>query len=224
MRKQPITFQELILALDRFWADQGCTLMQPYDMEVGAGTFHPATFFGSLGPHPANVAYAQPTRRPTDGRFGDNPLRTQHYYQYQVILKPSPDEVQALYLKSLKVAGINFKEHDLRFVQVDWESPTLGASGLGWEVWLDSLEVTQFTYFQQMGGYPLDPISCEITYGLERICRAFDSSRTDQPAVTGKRSFWGVSKKTTRLTKKGIVLLKGATRSVSCPFCFVFVF
>jgi glycyl-tRNA synthetase alpha chain len=139
-------------------------------MEVGAGTFHPATFFGSLGPESWNAAYVQPTRRPTDGRYGENPLRTQHYYQYQVILKPSPEKAQDLYLDSLRAVGLKLEEHDIRFVQDDWESPTLGASGLGWEVWLDSLEVTQFTYFQQMAGITLSPISCEITYGLERIC------------------------------------------------------
>lgn len=164
-----VTFQELISKLSEYWAKQGCAILQPYDMEVGAGTFHPATFFGSLGSKPTRVAYVQPTRRPTDGRYGENPLRTQHYYQYQVILKPSPENAQDLYLNSLRYAGLNLSEHDIRFVQDDWESPTLGASGLGWEVWLDSLEVTQFTYFQQMAGFALNPITCEITYGLERI-------------------------------------------------------
>ncbi len=164
-----IYFQDLIARLSDYWAKKGCAILQPYDMEVGAGTFHPATFFGSLGKKPWNVAYVQPTRRPTDGRYGENPLRTQHYYQYQVILKPSPQDAQDLYLESLKAVGLDLKKHDVRFVQDDWESPTLGASGLGWEVWLDSLEVTQFTYFQQMAGFTLDPISCEITYGLERI-------------------------------------------------------
>ncbi len=164
-----VYFQDLISKLSAYWAKKGCSVLQPYDMEVGAGTFHPATFFGSLGPQEWNVAYVQPTRRPTDGRYGENPLRTQHYYQYQVILKPSPQEAQDLYLGSLKTVGIDLKKHDVRFVQDDWESPTLGASGLGWEVWLDSLEITQFTYFQQMAGFGLDPISCEITYGLERI-------------------------------------------------------
>lgn len=162
-------FQELVAKLSDYWANKGCAVLQPYDMEVGAGTFHPATFFGSLGKDPQNVAYVQPTRRPTDGRYGDNPLRTQHYYQYQVILKPSPKNAQDLYLGSLRAVGLKVEDHDVRFVQDDWESPTLGASGLGWEVWLDSLEVTQFTYFQQMAGFSLDPISCEITYGLERI-------------------------------------------------------
>lgn len=164
-----VTFQELIARLSDFWARRGCSVLQPYDLEVGAGTFHPATFFGSLGPKPWNVAYVQPTRRPTDGRYGENPLRTQHYYQYQVILKPSPENAQELYLESLRAAGLDLAKHDIRFVQDDWESPTLGASGLGWEVWMDSLEITQFTYFQQMAGFALSPISCEITYGLERI-------------------------------------------------------
>ena len=167
--KTPLTFQELILRLERFWADQGCLLAQPYDMEMGAGTFHPYTFFKALGPQPWKVAFVQPSRRPTDGRYAENPLRAQRYYQYQVILKPSPADVQALYLKSLETIGINLAAHDVRFVQDDWESPTLGAWGLGWEVWLDGLEVTQFTYFQQVGGIDVDPISAEITYGLERI-------------------------------------------------------
>ena len=165
-----VYFQDLISRLSAYWASKGCALLQPYDMEVGAGTFHPATFLGSLGPEDWNVAYVQPTRRPTDGRYGENPLRTQHYYQYQVILKPSPNNAQDLYLDSLRAVGLKLEDHDIRFVQDDWESPTLGASGLGWEVWLDSLEVTQFTYFQQMAGIPLNPITCEITYGLERIC------------------------------------------------------
>ena len=165
-----VYFQDLISGLSEFWAKQGCAILQPYDMEVGAGTFHPATFFGSLGDRPSRVAYVQPTRRPTDGRYGENPLRTQHYYQYQVIIKPSPENAQDLYLNSLRAVGLKPEQHDIRFVQDDWESPTLGASGLGWEVWIDSLEVTQFTYFQQVAGYTLNPISCEITYGLERIC------------------------------------------------------
>lgn len=165
-----LTFQDLIATLSDYWAKKGCAVLQPYDLEVGAGTFHPATFFGSLGKKDWNVAYVQPTRRPTDGRYGDNPLRTQHYYQYQVILKPSPKNAQDLYLDSLRACGLDLRQHDIRFVQDDWESPTLGASGLGWEVWMDSLEVTQFTYFQQMAGFQLEPISCEITYGLERIC------------------------------------------------------
>ncbi|MDL1965684.1 MAG: glycine--tRNA ligase subunit alpha [Candidatus Desulfofervidus auxilii] len=161
--------QEIIFALERFWADQGCIIEQPYDIEVGAGTFHPATFFRVLGPEPWQVAYVQPSRRPTDGRYGQNPNRLQHYYQYQVILKPSPIDVQELYLKSLEKLGIILKNHDIRFVEDDWESPTLGAWGLGWEVWLDGMEITQFTYFQQVGGFDLSPISAEITYGLERI-------------------------------------------------------
>lgn len=162
-------FQQIIRTLDMFWEKHGCLIIQPYDVEMGAGTFHPATFFGALGPSPAKTAYVQPCRRPTDGRYGDNPLRMQRYYQYQVLLKPSPDNVQQLYLDSLKACGIKLDDHDIRFVQDDWESPTLGAWGLGWEVWMDSLEVTQFTYFQQIGGMDLNPISCEITYGLERI-------------------------------------------------------
>lgn len=165
-----VYFQDLIARLSDFWAKKGCAILQPFDMEVGAGTFHPATFLGSLGDDPQHVAYVQPTRRPTDGRYGENPLRTQHYYQYQVILKPSPENAQDLYLDSLRHAGLKVEQHDIRFVQDDWESPTLGASGLGWEIWIDSLEVTQFTYFQQMAGFSLNPISCEITYGLERIC------------------------------------------------------
>ena len=170
-RKDPgrLTFQEVILRLERFWADQGCLIAQPYDLEVGAGTFHPLTFFKSLGPDPWNAAFVQPSRRPTDGRYAENPLRAQRYYQYQVILKPSPADVQALYLKSIETLGIRLQDHDVRFVQDDWESPTLGAWGLGWEVWLDGLEVTQFTYFQQVGGIDLDRICAEITYGLERI-------------------------------------------------------
>jgi len=164
-----IYFQDMIAKLSEYWAKQGCAILQPYDIEVGAGTFHPATFFGALGAAPTSVAYVQPTRRPTDGRYGENPLRTQHYYQYQVLIKPSPDNAQDLYLDSLRAIGLKPEQHDIRFVQDDWESPTLGASGLGWEVWMDSLEVTQFTYFQQVAGFVLSPISCEITYGLERI-------------------------------------------------------
>lgn len=164
-----LTFQELIEALNAFWADQGCLLLQPYDCEVGAGTFHPATFLRVLGPEPWRAAYVEPSRRPTDGRYGENPNRLQHYYQYQVILKPSPRDVQELYLKSLESFGIQALDHDLRFVEDDWESPTLGAWGLGWEVWLDGMEITQFTYFQQCGGIDLSPIPVELTYGLERI-------------------------------------------------------
>ncbi|KJS32612.1 MAG: glycyl-tRNA synthetase subunit alpha [Desulfatitalea sp. BRH_c12] len=162
-------FQDVILALHKFWSRKGCLLIQPYDMEVGAGTFHPATLLRALGPEPWKVAYVQPSRRPTDGRYGENPNRLQHYYQYQVILKPSPQDVQQLYLDSLKVLGIDPLEHDIRFVEDDWESPTLGASGLGWEVWLDGMEITQFTYFQQAGSIELSPVSVELTYGLERI-------------------------------------------------------
>jgi glycyl-tRNA synthetase alpha chain len=163
------TFQDLILVLQRFWADQGCILLQPYDLEVGAGTFHPATTLRALGPEPWRAAYVQPSRRPTDGRYGENPNRLQHYYQLQVILKPSPDDMQDLYLQSLEAIGIDLLAHDVRFVEDDWESPTLGAWGLGWEVWCDGMEVTQFTYFQQVGGYDCQPVSGELTYGLERL-------------------------------------------------------
>lgn len=166
---KPLKFQELIESLNHYWAASGCLIVQPYDLEVGAGTFSPHTFLRALGPEPWKAAYVEPCRRPTDGRYGENPHRLQHYYQYQVILKPSPADVQDLYLKSLEACGIDSLKHDLRFVEDDWESPTLGAWGLGWEVWLDSLEITQFTYFQQCGGIDLDPISCEITYGLERL-------------------------------------------------------
>ncbi len=162
-------FQDVISSLNNFWARKGCVLLQPYDMEVGAGTFHPTTLLKSLGPEPWNVAYVQPSRRPTDGRYGENPNRLQHYYQYQVILKPSPTDVQDQYLESLKVLGVDPLEHDIRFVEDDWESPTLGASGLGWEVWLDGMEITQFTYFQVCGSIELHPIPVELTYGLERI-------------------------------------------------------
>ncbi len=166
---KPLKFQELIQNLNHYWSHLGCLIVQPYDLEVGAGTFSPHTFLRALGPEPWKAAYVEPSRRPTDGRYGENPHRLQHYYQYQVILKPSPSNAQELYLKSLEACGIDALKHDLRFVEDDWESPTLGAWGLGWEVWLDSLEITQFTYFQQCGGIDLDPISCEITYGLERI-------------------------------------------------------
>ena len=167
-RNKP-TFQSLILDLQSFWDEQGCVIVQPYDMEVGAGTFHPATILRALGPEPWRVAYVQPTRRPTDGRYGENPNRLQHYYQFQVLLKPSPDDVQETYLESLYRLGIDAKLHDIRFVEDDWESPTLGASGLGWEVWCDGMEVTQFTYFQQVGGIECDPVSVELTYGIERL-------------------------------------------------------
>ncbi|HUQ26857.1 MAG TPA: glycine--tRNA ligase subunit alpha [Burkholderiales bacterium] len=164
-----LTFQQLILKLNAFWDRQGCALLQPYDMEVGAGTFHTATFLRAIGPEPWKAAYVQPSRRPKDGRYGENPNRLQHYYQYQVVLKPSPPDIQELYLKSLEDLGINPKEHDIRFVEDDWESPTLGAWGLGWEVWLDGMEVTQFTYFQEVGSLPCKPVLGEITYGLERL-------------------------------------------------------
>jgi glycyl-tRNA synthetase alpha chain len=162
-------FQDVILELHKFWTRKGCVMVQPYDLEVGAGTFHPTTLLKALGPEPWKVAYVQPSRRPTDGRYGDNPNRLQHYYQYQVILKPSPLDVQKQYLQSLKVLGLDPLDHDIRFVEDDWESPTLGASGLGWEVWLDGMEITQFTYFQMAGSIELHPISVELTYGLERI-------------------------------------------------------
>ncbi len=164
-----MNFQDVILTLQKYWAQKGCVLVQPYDIEVGAGTFHPATLLKALGPEPWRVAYVQPSRRPTDGRYGENPNRLQHYYQFQVILKPSPMDVQKQYLQSLKTLGIELLDHDIRFVEDDWESPTLGASGLGWEVWLDGMEITQFTYFQMAGSIEVRPVSVEITYGLERI-------------------------------------------------------
>ena len=164
-----LSFQQLILNLHQFWANQGCVILQPYDLEVGAGTFHPATCLRALGPKPWKAAYVQPSRRPKDGRYGENPNRLQHYYQYQVIMKPSPENIQELYLESLKMIGIDPAKHDIRFVEDDWESPTLGAWGLGWEVWCDGMEVTQFTYFQQVGGIECAPVSGEITYGLERL-------------------------------------------------------
>ncbi|MDC2996310.1 glycine--tRNA ligase subunit alpha [Candidatus Pelagibacter sp.] len=171
-KKQPKfqTFQDTILSLQKYWSKQGCIILQPYDIEVGAGTFHPATTLRSLGPKPWKAAYVQPSRRPTDGRYGDNPNRLQHYYQFQVIIKPSPKNIKKLYLNSLNTIGINHKEHDIRFVEDDWESPTLGAAGLGWEVWCDGMEITQFTYFQQMAGFECKPVSVELTYGLERLC------------------------------------------------------
>ncbi len=165
----PSTFQDLILRLQEYWAARGCVIVQPYDMQMGAGTFHPATFLRAIGPEPWSAAYVQPCRRPTDGRYGDNPFRLQHYYQYQVVLKPSPDDIQAMYLDSLRAIGIDPLVHDIRFVEDNWESPTLGAWGLGWEVWLNGMEVTQFTYFQQVGGLECRPVSGEITYGLERL-------------------------------------------------------
>ncbi len=188
------SFQDLILRLERYWADQGCVILQPYDMEMGAGTFHPATTLRSLGPKPWRAAYVQPSRRPKDGRYGENPNRLQHYYQFQVILKPSPPDIQDLYLDSLKAIGVDVANHDIRFVEDDWESPTLGAWGLGWEVWCDGMEVSQFTYFQQVGGFDCDPVSGELTYGLERLAmyvqgvdRVFDlnfNGKTGKDKVT----------------------------------------
>ena len=165
-----LSFQDIIMKLQSFWGKNGCVLLQPYDLEVGAGTFHPATTLRSLGPKPWKAAYVQPSRRPTDGRYGENPNRLQHYYQFQVIIKPSPKNIKQTYLKSLAAIGIDVKNHDIRFVEDDWESPTLGAAGLGWEVWCDGMEVTQFTYFQQMTGIECKPVPVEITYGLERLC------------------------------------------------------
>ena len=164
-----LTFQDMIFTLQRYWAEQGCIIVQPYDMEMGAGTFHPATFLRAIGPEPWCAAYVQPSRRPTDGRYGENPNRTQHYYQFQVVLKPSPDNIQELYLDSLRALGIDPLEHDIRFVEDNWESPTLGAWGLGWEIWKNGMEVTQFTYFQQVGGLDCKPVTGELTYGLERL-------------------------------------------------------
>ncbi len=165
-----LSFQEIIMNLQKFWGKYGCIILQPYDLEVGAGTFHPATTLRSLGSKPWKAAYVQPSRRPTDGRYGENPNRLQHYYQYQVIIKPSPDNIKQTYLKSLSTIGIDVKNHDIRFVEDDWESPTLGAAGLGWEVWCDGMEITQFTYFQQMTGLECKPVPVEMTYGLERLC------------------------------------------------------
>ena len=169
-KKKTLSFQDTIFNLQKYWSKKGCVILQPYDLEVGAGTFHPATTLRSLGPKPWKTAYVQPSRRPTDGRYGDNPNRLQHYYQFQVLIKPSPKEIKKMYLNSLSSIGINHEEHDIRFVEDDWESPTLGAAGLGWEVWCDGMEVTQFTYFQQMAGIECNPVSVEITYGLERLC------------------------------------------------------
>tara|TARA_Y100001970_G_scaffold276989_1_gene380531 strand:+ start:25 stop:903 length:879 start_codon:yes stop_codon:yes gene_type:complete len=168
--KKNLSFQDIVINLQKYWSKQGCIILQPYDIEVGAGTFHPATTLRSLGSRSWKAAYVQPSRRPTDGRYGENPNRLQHYYQYQVIIKPSPDKIKQMYLKSLEAIGINVKSHDIRFVEDDWESPTLGASGLGWEVWCDGMEITQFTYFQQMAGVECKPVPVELTYGLERIC------------------------------------------------------
>jgi glycyl-tRNA synthetase alpha chain len=192
---QPLSFQGMILKLHDYWSQRGCLILQPYDMRMGAGTFHTATTLRALGPDPWNAAFVQPCRRPTDGRYGENPNRLQHYYQYQVILKPSPPDLQQLYLGSLAAIGIDFTRHDIRFVEDDWESPTLGAWGLGWEVWCDGMEVTQFTYFQQMGGFDCKPVSGELTYGLERLAMyiqnkdsvydlAFNDAAGDKPAFT----------------------------------------
>jgi glycyl-tRNA synthetase alpha chain len=187
------TFQGLILALQDYWAKQGCILLQPLDQEVGAGTFHPATFLRAIGPEPWNTAYVQPSRRPTDGRYGENPNRLQHYYQYQVVLKPSPDNIQELYLGSLRQLGFDLLEHDIRFVEDNWESPTLGAWGLGWEVWLNGMEVTQFTYFQQVGGLECRPVTGEITYGLERLAMYLQSVKSVYDLVWTKGSFGTVT-------------------------------
>jgi glycyl-tRNA synthetase alpha chain len=186
-----VTFQDLILSLQHYWADRGCVILQPYDMPMGAGTFHPATFLRAIGPEPWSAAYVQPSRRPTDGRYGENPFRLQHYYQLQVVIKPSPDDIQDLYLDSLRALSIDPLVHDIRFVEDNWESPTLGAWGLGWEVWLNGMEISQFTYFQQVGGLDCRPVTGEITYGLERIAMylqsvesIFDLTWTDGPLGT----------------------------------------
>ena len=177
-KKKTLSFQDTIFNLQKYWSKKGCVILQPYDLEVGAGTFHPATTLRSLGPKPWKTAYVQPSRRPTDGRYGDNPNRLQHYYQFQVLIKPSPKEIKKMYLNSLSSIGINHQEHDIRFVEDDWESPTLGAAGLGWEVWCDGMEVTQFTYFQQMAGVECKPVSVEITYGLERLCMFIQNKKS----------------------------------------------
>ncbi len=186
-----MTFQDLILSLQHYWAERGCVILQPYDMPMGAGTFHPATFLRAIGPEPWSAAYVQPSRRPTDGRYGENPFRLQHYYQFQVVIKPSPDDIQDLYLDSLRALSIDPLVHDIRFVEDNWESPTLGAWGLGWEVWLNGMEISQFTYFQQVGGLDCRPVTGEITYGLERIAMylqsvesIFDLTWTDGPLGT----------------------------------------
>ena len=178
IKKKTLTFQDTIFNLQKYWSKKGCVILQPYDLEVGAGTFHPATTLRSLGPKPWKTAYVQPSRRPTDGRYGDNPNRLQHYYQFQVLIKPSPKEIKKMYLNSLLSIGIYHEEHDIRFVEDDWESPTLGAAGLGWEVWCDGMEVTQFTYFQQMAGVECKPVSVEITYGLERLCMFIQNKKS----------------------------------------------
>ena len=178
IKKKTLSFQDTIFNLQKYWSKKGCVILQPHDLEVGAGTFHPATTLRSLGPKPWKTAYVQPSRRPTDGRYGDNPNRLQHYYQFQVLIKPSPKEIKKMYLNSLSSIGINHEEHDIRFVEDDWESPTLGAAGLGWEVWCDGMEVTQFTYFQQMAGVECKPVSVEITYGLERLCMFIQNKKS----------------------------------------------
>ena len=178
IKKKTLFFQDTIFNLQKYWSKKGCVILQPYDLEVGAGTFHPATTLRSLGRKPWKTAYVQPSRRPTDGRYGDNPNRLQHYYQFQVLIKPSPKEIKKMYLNSLSSIGINHEEHDIRFVEDDWESPTLGAAGLGWEVWCDGMEVTQFTYFQQMAGVECKPVSVEITYGLERLCMFIQNKKS----------------------------------------------
>jgi glycyl-tRNA synthetase alpha chain len=191
------TFQDLIFALQQYWAEQGCIVLQPYDMEVGAGTFHTATFIRAIGPEPWAAAYVQPSRRPTDGRYGENPNRLQHYYQFQVVIKPSPLDIQELYLGSLKMLGLDPLVHDIRFVEDNWESPTLGAWGLGWEVWLNGMEVSQFTYFQQVGGLDCKPVTGEITYGLERIAMylqgvSFIRTKSNNPPITLNMPTWTI--------------------------------
>ncbi len=186
-----MNFQDIILKFDQYWAKQGCAIIQPYDLEKGAGTFNPATFFGSLTSKPNRVAYVEPCRRPGDGRFGENPNRLGKYYQYQVIIKPPSKDIQQIYLKSLKAVGINADEHDIRWIEDDWESPTLGASGVGWEVWLDGMEVTQFTYFQQMASFELNPISVEITYGLERLAMYVQKKKSDYELMWNDRLTYG---------------------------------
>jgi len=186
-----LTFQQLILRLNDFWDRRGCALLQPYDMEMGAGTFHTATFLRAIGPEPWQAAYVQPSRRPKDGRYGDNPNRLQHYYQYQVALKPSPPDIQDVYLESLKNLGIDLQQHDIRFVEDDWESPTLNASGLGWEVWLDGMEITQFTYFQLVGGIDCKPVLGEITYGLERLAMVLQDKESVYDLVWTKGVSYG---------------------------------
>lgn len=188
-----MNFQQMILTLQQYWADNGCVIIQPLDMEVGAGTFAPATFLRAIGPEPWNAAYVQPSRRPTDGRYGDNPNRGQHYYQFQVVLKPSPDNIQELYLGSLRKIGFDLNEHDVRFVEDNWESPTLGAWGLGWEVWLNGMEVTQFTYFQQVGGLDCKPVTGEITYGLERLAMTIQNVDSMYDLVWGEGPFGPVT-------------------------------